>query len=285
MDGLTPMVAAATALILAPLAGGLVLGLDRKLTARLQGRYGPPVSQPFYDLVKLFGKGARWVNRWPPFFAVLYAFGAAASVILFALGGDLLVLFFVHTLTIGFLVMGALAAVSPYSRIGAGRELIQAMIYEPLLLVVFMSFHQAAGSFDIAVVRSASSPLVGEIPLAWAALFLVFLIKMRKSPFDFSTAHHAHQELVQGIRTEYSGPFLALVELGHLYEIAFFLLLFSLFWPTAWGASAILAATFAASLLVDNVVPRMTWRWALRMVWIPGLLLVFANMAWIYYGL
>ena len=229
-----------TALILAPLAGGIAAGLDRKLTARLQSRYGPPVTQPFYDVLKLFGKECQWVNIWAPFFALLYLFANAAALLLFVLGGDLLLLFFIMTLALSCLIIGALAAVSPYSRLGAERELILALMYEPLLLSVFLGIAQAAGSFDIDLIQNAPGSIFLDFPLGFAALFLVFLIKLHKSPFDFTAAHHAHQELVQGILTEYAGPFLAVVEIGHWYEIVLLL----------------------------------------RRIWIPGWLLVCANLAW-----
>ncbi|MCF8109026.1 MAG: NADH-quinone oxidoreductase subunit H [Desulfohalobiaceae bacterium] len=270
-----------TALILAPLAGGIAAGLDRKLTARLQSRYGPPVTQPFYDVLKLFGKECQWVNIWAPFFALLYLFANAAALLLFVLGGDLLLLFFIMTLALSCLIIGALAAVSPYSRLGADRELILALMYEPLLLSVFLGIAQAAGSFDIDLIQNAPGSIFLDFPLGFAALFLVFLIKLHKSPFDFTAAHHAHQELVQGILTEYAGPFLAVVEIGHWYEIVLLLLLFTLFRPFGgWGTVLIPIVLYLLVLIVDNTVPRLTWRWTLRRIWIPGWLLVSANLAW-----
>ena len=277
-----PLILSLIALIAAPLAGAVAVGLDRKITARFQSRYGPPLTQPVYDVIKLFGKRIQSVNRWPPFFAMLYLFGSAASVVWLVAGGNLLVVFFLSTLTVTFLIMGALAAVSPYSRMGAGRELIVALIYEPMLLAVFMGIYHVSGSFQLDALRGHSRPLLFELPVGYLTLFMVFLIKMHKSPFDFSFAHHAHQELVQGLLTEYSGPFLAVVEIGRWYETALLLLLFSLFWHTgAWGAVALAALTYLAAVLLDNLVPRLTWRWTLRTVWIPGLILVFANLAWI----
>ena len=61
---ITNIIVAVIAVLLAPLAGGLVTGLDRRLTAWLQSRYGPPVLQPFYDVFKLLGKAPMIVNSW-----------------------------------------------------------------------------------------------------------------------------------------------------------------------------------------------------------------------------
>jgi ech hydrogenase subunit B len=126
------MIAVIAAVFLSPLLGGLVAGIDRKVTARLQGRYGPPILQPFYDVLKLFGKEKMVVNYWQIFCAYMYLAANILTVVLLALQSDLLLIFFVLAVGGVFLVIGALAAESPYSQIGAQRELIQMLTYEPL---------------------------------------------------------------------------------------------------------------------------------------------------------
>jgi formate hydrogenlyase subunit 4 len=59
-------------LLIAPLAGGLLAGIDRKVSARLQGRYGPPVMQPFFDVLKLLRKERIIVNKFQDFPIVLF---------------------------------------------------------------------------------------------------------------------------------------------------------------------------------------------------------------------
>lgn len=266
----------AAAVVIAPVGGGLAAGVDRKFAARLQGRFGPPILQPFYDVFKLFGKDPLAVNRIQPFFAVLYLFGAAASTVWLALGKDLLALFFLTTLTVGFLILGAASAPSPFSRTGAGRELLQALVYEPVLILVFAAFHQKTGSWNAAGVWRHGGVLLAEMPLSYLALFLVLVIKFRKSPFDFSASPHAHQELVRGLLTEYSGSFLALVEIGHWYETALLLMICALFWPSAPGAALMVLATLGGLAFADNLFPRLTWRWMMGRLWLPlpGLALV-----------
>ncbi|MCX5880797.1 MAG: NADH-quinone oxidoreductase subunit H, partial [Deltaproteobacteria bacterium] len=75
-----------------PLLGGLIAGLDRILTARFQSRIGPPLFQPFYDVIKLFGKEKRVVNVWQAFCANAYLTAASISVVLFFLRSDLLLI-------------------------------------------------------------------------------------------------------------------------------------------------------------------------------------------------
>src|SRR5689334_13840363 len=103
------MVVAAVALVLAPVLGGVVAGLDRKLTARLQGRYGPPLLQPFYDVLKLLGKEKMIVNYWQIVCAYIYLAANMVSVVLLAGQADLLLIFFVLAVGGVFLVIGALA--------------------------------------------------------------------------------------------------------------------------------------------------------------------------------
>jgi len=108
-------------------------------------------------------------------------------------------------------------------------------------------------------------------------------IKMRKSPFDISTSHHAHQEIVKGITTEYSGPFLAIYELAEWYEIVLVLGIIVLFWANPlWVGLLIALAAFLLELVVDNIAARMTARWMVRLSWSVGLTLGIINIAYLY---
>ena len=59
-------------MILAPFLGGLIAGIDRKITARMQGRVGPPILQPFYDVLKLFEKEKVVVTRSQNYYVLCY---------------------------------------------------------------------------------------------------------------------------------------------------------------------------------------------------------------------
>jgi ech hydrogenase subunit B len=269
--------------VAAPFLGGLIAGLDRKITARLQSRYGPPIMQPFYDVFKLMGKEKMVLNMWQALCPVVYLVSSALCVFLFGLQHDLLLIFFVFTVGSVFLVMGAMAAPSPYSQIGAQRELLQMLAYEPLLILVFVSISMVTGSFKIADVYAYGKPLLGQLPLMFIVLGYALTIKLRKSPFDISACHHAHQEIVRGVLTEYSGPYLALIEIAHWFDVVLFLGLCSLFWSTSLlGMLILLAATYFAELVIDNVMARMTWRWMLKNVLGVGLALSVLNIIWVY---
>ncbi|MBT8764123.1 NADH-quinone oxidoreductase subunit H [Desulfohalobiaceae bacterium Ax17] len=271
------------AIIVAPLLGGIISGLDRKLTAWFQGRYGPPILQPFYDVFKLLGKKKMIVNYWQVFCAHMYLISAASCVLLFALRSDLLMIFFVLTIGSVFMVIGALSTPSPYSQIGAQRELMQMLTYEPLLILVFVSIYFVTGSFKISDIMAYDKPIFLMLPLMYLVLGFALTIKLRKSPFDISTSHHAHQEIVKGVLTEYSGPHLAIIEIAHWYEIVLILAICALFWATSWiGMIILLVITYLGEILIDNLVTRATWRWMLTYVWGVGIGLSFINIAFLY---
>jgi ech hydrogenase subunit B len=268
-----------------PLIGGLVSGVDRILTARMQSRIGPPVLQPFYDVVKLLFKEPLVVNVWLAFCAYCYVAAASIALVLFFLQSDLLLIFFVQAVGAVFLVVGALTSTSPYSQIGAHRELLQILSYEPLLVLVVVGMYLETGSFKLTDIYAWPHPLLLKLPFLFIVLGYALTIKLRKSPFDLSTCHHAHQELVKGLLTDYSGPFLALTEIGHWFEVALLLGFCTLFWATSWiGMAILLVVTYFLEVLVDNVTSRMNWRWMLSYVWGVGLTLSIVNLIWLHQG-
>lgn len=282
---MTTLILMILGIVIAPVLGGLVAGLDRRVTARLQSRFGPPIMQPFYDVAKLFGKEKVISNFWQVFCAWIYLIAAALSVALLFAQSDLLLIFFVQAIGAVFLVMGGLSTPSPYSQVGSQRELIQVLTYEPLIILVFASIFMVTGSFRIDEILAYKQPLLIQLPLMFIVLGYALTIKLRKSPFDFSTSHHGHQEIVKGVLTEFSGPYLGIIEIAHWYETIFILGICALFWHTSLvGVVLLLASTYFAELIIDNTMARMTWRWMLKYVWSIGLAMSFVNLIWLYAG-
>jgi ech hydrogenase subunit B len=273
----------AAGVLAGPVIGGLVSGADRIITARVQARVGPPLFQPFYDVAKLLGKEAVVVNVWQAFCAYAYLAASVLAVVLFFLQSDLLLIFFTQAVGALFLVGGALTSTSPYSQIGAHRELLQILTYEPLLVFVIIGIYLETHSFKIAAILKWPEPLLLRLPFLFVVLGYALTIKLRKSPFDLSTCHHAHQELVKGLLTDYSGPFLALIEMAHWFDVVFLLCLCALFWATNWvGMAVLLVVTYLLEIVIDNVTARMNWRWMLGYVWAMGLTLSLVNLIWLY---
>lgn len=270
-------------IVLGPLVGGFLFGIDRKLTARLQGRYGPPLVQPFYDFLKLWSKNRIVASQSQMMFAYGYLLFTVTALALLALRQDLLIIIFVLAFGGVSLIMGAFAAKSPYSNFGAQREILQMVAYEPILMLAAVAIYLQTGTFMVSDIFKLQQPLLFSLPLIFVALLIILTIKMRKSPFDISASAHAHQEIVRGVYTEYSGPYLALIELTHWYELLLVLGIIGLFWATSiWAAAALALAAFLLEIVVDNVEARMTWSWMIKFVWATGISLSVVNIAALY---
>lgn len=263
----------------APLLGGLISGLDRKITARLQGRVGPPVWQPFFDVLKLMEKENLVVRRsqnfYIAFFLVLIIFTGG----LFFTGEDILLVIFALTLAGIFFVLGGYKTSSPYSFIGAQRELLQMMSYEPAVILAAVGMYMVTKSFYVADIFFFDKPLYLYLPGILISFIFILAIKFRKSPFDLSMSHHAHQELVKGITTEFSGKTLGLIEIAHWYENAFILGFVYLF----FASNALLAVIATLSIyffviVVDSVFARAKWQMTLVTSWTVALVFGLGNI-------
>ena len=133
---------------------------------------------------------------------------------LFFWGGDILLVFFALTLAGIFFIMSACSANAPYSSMGAQRELMQMMAYEPMVLLTAIGFYIATGSFSVKEIAQSNISAICLLPGFFIGFLYILTIKFRKSPYDISTSHHAHQEMVRGLTTELSGNILALVTLS-----------------------------------------------------------------------
>jgi formate hydrogenlyase subunit 4 len=270
--------------LVAPVIGGLVAGIDRKITAHMQGRVGPSILQPFYDVGKLFEKEQTVVNETQIFYAICYIIFMIFTGALFFAGGDLLLVIFALTLAQIFLVMGAFASNSPYSYVGAERELLQIMAYEPMVILAAVGMFVATKSFNVSDIASTTIPVVLLIPGIFLGFLYVLTIKLRKSPFDISTSHHAHQEIVKGVTTEFSGPSLGLIEITHWYETVFllgFVYLFFGFNPLIGIAAVIIV--YLLEILIDNTNARVKWQLVVKSSWLIAAVVSLVNLSALYY--
>jgi formate hydrogenlyase subunit 4 len=267
------------ALVLTPIAGGLLVGWDRRISARMQARQGPPIFQPFYDVWKLCQKERLRVRGPQDLYIIFFLLLMIFSVAIFFAGADLLLATFALTLGAVFFVLGAYSASSPYSFIGAERELIQMMAYEPMVLLTPIGMYIVTKSFSVNVIAAHHGLLIWALPGIFIGFLYAMEIKFRKSPFDLSASHHAHQELVRGITTEFSGPILAMIEVAHWLECVFLLGWVYLFFA-AWPPVAIVATvlSFFAVIFADNVFARMKWKAAIRSSWAVALVLGMGNI-------
>lgn len=263
-------------LIFAPFLGGLLDGIDRIISARMQRRKGPGLLQPFYDLGKLFSKEMIAVNNVQLLLNLSYlVILMIAGSMLFA-GADLLMVLFILSTADMFLILAASSDSSPFANMGASREMLQMMAYEPLTLLVAVGFYLTTGSFQVSDFITQEYSAVFWMPGLLVGFMFTTAIKFRKSPFDLSTSHHAHQEMVKGITTEMSGTTLAIMNIAEYYEMVLLLGIFFLFFvnSTWWSwivAFVLCAAIFFMETLWDNVSARVKWKTLLYSCWVVTL--------------
>lgn len=270
-------------IIFAPILGGLIQGIDRKITAKMQGRIGPPILQPFYDVQKLFRKEVVVVNRAEKFFLIFYLIFMIFTGVIFFSGGDILLVTFAFTLTSIFLVIGAYSTNSPYSTIGAERELLQMMSYEPMFLLTSIGFYLAKGTFNVGEIIIGKFPTIVYLPGIFIGFIFILTIKLRKSPFDLSSSHHAHQEIVKGLTTEFAGPTLGLVEIAEWYENVLLYGVVYIFFRYNSTLSIVLSLVicllvYFLEILIDNTFPRVKWKHLLESSWIISGTIGFTNI-------
>jgi len=260
-------------IIITPLVGGLLAGMDRVISARLQGRHGPSVFQPFYDVLKLTQKESIQVNTMHRFYVYASLAFIILTVVVMLTGGDILLAIFVLTLGSILFVLGGYSSNSPYNTIGSERELLQMMAYEPMVLLTGAGLYYADKSFFIKDIISAKVPAIIYLPGVFLGLIYILTFKLRKSPFDLSMSHHGHQEIVKGMTTEYSGKDLAIIEVTHWYETVIALTLVFLFFATSSLESRIFAViacllAYLFEIIVDNGFARVKWQLALKSTWL-----------------
>ncbi len=269
--------------ILGPVLGCLLDGLDRKITARMQGRVGPPLLQPYYDVRKLIAKDKVSVNTVEgTYVTCALVFVMVGGGVFFA-GGNFLLCVFLVTLAALFFILAAYSSRSVYAEVGADREALQVMAYEPTVLLVAVCMFLTLGTFDVAGVTLGSLPMVVVCLPIFLALLFVLTIKLRKSPFDLSYSHHAHQELVKGMTTEMSGQTLAKVDIMHWCETVLFLGWVGMFFvwdnPLSIPLAIVVAlAIYFFEIWIDNNFARVRWQQCLKYAWLVALIAGVVNV-------
>ena len=204
--------------------GWLMLGMERKLRARFQGRIGPPLSQPFYDVVKLLAKwpvprvvADKWLLAGLPLLAVGSMMGALTLLPVFAgesgFPGDLILLVGLLEMPPLCMILAGYATRSIYGEVGATREAIISIASNVPLLAALVALATAANSMHLSEIAVAT-PWTVRIPALLAILFCL-PVKLRLNPFSLA---NAEQEILAGPLTEFDGPLLALWELAHALE-------------------------------------------------------------------
>jgi formate hydrogenlyase subunit 4 len=233
----------ALVLVAAPFCEGLL----RKVTARIQSRQGPPLLQPWFDLLKLLGKEDIESGQAPGLqrFAAYLSLATVLTVAtLLPMGGapplngagDVVLLIYLLTLSGICTLLAGLAAGSTYSLVGVSREMTAMIALEPLFAVAIIAGALHSGSFRLATVLDGSVYASGAFPWSGLVLLGVMLLAfqafVQRVPFDLA---EAETELMGGPLVEYSGPKLALFKYAQMAKLVVYSALFvALFLP--WGS-------------------------------------------------
>ncbi len=260
------------ALLLSPLVEGVL----RKGKAFIHSRQGPPITQPYLDLLKLLGKEDLRTSR-DPFYRAAPALSLASVLLLATLvpmgtapplgfAGDIVVLIYVAAMSAVFLILVAYGSGSPYAFVGGSREMMILLTVEPVVAVALVVGALKSGSLgtgEILAWNAANGPTLSMV-LAGIALLLALQAQAGKLPFDIP---EADQEIMGGPLVEQSGPRLALLRWTlWAKQLVFAFLLVELFipWPrTGWvGIDLLLAlgkvmVVLVLVALVDVVNPRL----------------------------
>jgi NADH-quinone oxidoreductase subunit H len=218
-------------LLFAGIAGGLLSWYDRKITARVQFRKGPPLLQPFYDFFKLLlvketilpKHGSPLLFLLAPVFALFGATMAGVFILLPLLNittgfrGDLLVIFYLLTIPSFSFIIGALASGNPLAAVGSSREMKLIISYEFTFLLVIAGIIMKSGQnfdlYSIIQAQQTGTPYIQGISGVLLFITSIFCIqaKLALVPFDMS---EAETEITEGIFIEFSGAAYAMIRLA-----------------------------------------------------------------------
>ena len=268
---MTPVVAALQVAVLVLLAP-LLVGLTRQVRARLEGRAGPGIAQPWRDLRKLAAKERIRPRGTGPVFAVGPLVAVATVLVVALVGpfltvapalggvGDLFAVVALLALGAVALTLAGLDTGTAFGGMGASRETTILALVEPTLLVAVLALSVRVGSTDLATIVASTlddparalSPV--SLPAA-VALALVIVAETGRLPVDNPSTHLELTMVHEAMVLEYAGPDLALVELAAGLRLTVYLgIAANLFVP--WGiatTTAPLALGIAALALVVKV--------------------------------
>jgi len=292
--------AAAVAAQVVAVAGGApwLAGLMRQVRARLEGRAGAGVGQPWRDVRKLLRRqpvtatGTGWAFRTAPLLLVATTAVVAALVPLASTrtpvsdSADLIVVVALLALGTVSLALAGLDTGTAFGGMGASREMTVAALVEPTLLMSVFALSIPAGSTNLAAIVSGAvhDPARLATPtgiLAAVALAAVTIAETGRLPIDNPSTHLELTMIHEAMVLEYSGPDLALIELGAQMRLAVLLgLLTSLFTPwgiatgAGWAALLLALMLFAAKVaLLGALLAAAEVFWAkVRLFKVPELL-------------
>jgi formate hydrogenlyase subunit 4 len=255
-------------LLLSPLLTGFV----RRVKARLLRREGPPLLQPYRDLIRLMRKevvlarNASWLFRVIPYIIFAGTWVAAALVptfrsgLLFSWTADLIAIIALLGSARFFLALAGLDVGTSFGGIGASREMMIASLAEPAMLMIMFTLALIAGSTQLsamaAFMLSSQVGLRVSLGLALLALIMVAIAENARIPVDNPATHLELTMVHEAMVLEYSGRHLALIDLtSELKLLLYVSLIGCLFVP--WGIAAAGAGPLAIAIGIATYVAKL----------------------------
>lgn len=255
-------------LLLAPLLTGVV----RKIKARLLMRQGPPVLQPYRDLLRLVRKevvlaeNASWLFRAAPYLIFAATWVAASLVPTFAAGlmfswsADLIAITALLGSARFLLALAGMDVGTSFGGIGSSREAMFATLAEPAMLMMVFSVALLAGSTQLSTIAAfMSSHQVGlrvSLALALVALTIVAIAENARIPVDNPATHLELTMVHEAMVLEYSGRHLAVIELAAQLKLLLYASMIAcLFMP--WGLAPTQAGLAKLAIGVASYVVKL----------------------------
>ena len=280
----------------------LVVGLiaswiARKVSALVQWRVGPPLFQPFYDVMKLLGKETLIPEQAQHAVFIASPLVGLAGVLLLStmlwrisidpgtlFVGDIIVAIYLMVLPSLALILGSSASASPHAAIGTSREMKLVMGYElPLVLALIVVIIKTGGQLNLAAIAQYTPALSISGMIAFLASLLCVQAKLGFVPFDIA---ESETELASGVLMEYSGALLAVwkvMQAMMLVALPMFLVVVFLggFDVESGGAITVSILKYVMVLvliiLIKNTNPRVRIDQAMKFFWVYcGIALVLA---------
>ena len=241
----------------------LLTGIVRATKARLLRRRGPPLIQPYRDLIRLARKeavvadSASWLFRFVPYLVFAATWVAAALVPTFATGllfswsADLIAIIALLGAARFFLALAGLDVGTSFGGLGSSREALFGALAEPAMIVIVFTLALVAGSTQLSTVAaymvSSNVGLRVSLGMALVALIIVALAENGRIPVDNPATHLELTMVHEAMILEYSGRHLAVIELAAMLKLVLYVsLIVCVFVP--WGL-AIADASVADRLL------------------------------------
>jgi len=214
-------------MLLVLLVAPLLTGFVRKLKARFLRRQGPPLIQPYRDLVRLMRKdvvlaeNASWLFRVIPYLIFAATWVAASLVptfrtgLLFSWSADLIAIIALLGSARFFLALAGLDVGTSFGGIGASREVMIASLAEPAIIMIIFTLALIAGSTQLSTVAGSitEAGLRVSLGLALLALIMVAIAENARIPVDNPATHLELTMVHEAMVLEYSGRHLALIDL------------------------------------------------------------------------